>query len=165
MAFVAPRSNDDVSFVLAACTKASVPVHPMSGGANWGFGAQIPWSEQPAIVLDLRSMNKILHHDAEWGTIRVQPGVTFAAAYEHLGRRRSRFVMNPIGGSPHASVLANALERGHGVGPYGDRVGSLRRMQVATPRGMVDTDFEAAGGVGSAPMGRRPQSPGALQSK
>ncbi len=149
-------SEAEVSEVLRVCGAHHVALHPVSAGKNWGYGANVPWSERPSVLLDLSRMRRIVV-DEHWGKMRVQAGVTFAQAFEALEANKSSFVLSTIGGSPAASVLANALERGHGYGQFNDRFGSLRCLRVVLGDGtIVDTDDPIIDGAETHRWGRGP---------
>ena len=142
-AILRPGNRQDVVSVLRTATDNSVAVHPVSRGANWGMGSRAPL-EAGAVILDLSRMSRISGYDPEQGVIRVEPGVTFQALADYLTGQQSRFFVPEIGGSPEASVLANALDRGDGA--MGDRWSSLSDLEVVLPDGrIIDTGFSATG--------------------
>ena len=83
--------------------------------------------------------------------VTVEPGVTFAALHAFLRARGSRLFASTTGGSPHASVVGNALERGDGSGPYGDRLQHACALEVVLPTGeVVHTGHDRFEGARSA---------------
>jgi 4-cresol dehydrogenase (hydroxylating) flavoprotein subunit len=133
---VRPASRDEVRGCLDVANRLLVPVYPTSCGKNWGFGSRVP-TRSGSVLLDLGRMNRIVDHDETLATITVEPGVSFAQAYEFLREKKSKLFLSTTGTSPSASVLANALERGDGSGPYGDRVHHVSAMEVVLPTGEV----------------------------
>ncbi|MCP4306205.1 MAG: FAD-binding oxidoreductase, partial [bacterium] len=117
----------------------------ISTGKNWGLGSRLP-VRSPSVLVDLSGMNRILDFDETLGTITVQPGVTFAQIDGFLAQRHSNLFLAPTGGSPDASLLANALERGDGNGIYGDRANAVAGLEVVLPNGdIVHTGFRRFG--------------------
>ena len=106
----------------------------MSRGRSWGLGSRLP--ARDAVILDLSTSDRI--HDLDMrprGTVRIEPGVTFAALQARLKAQGLAFHLPSFGGPPDASVLANALERGEGAGAQGDRFGALWDLDVALATG------------------------------
>jgi 4-cresol dehydrogenase (hydroxylating) len=107
------------------------------------------------VLIDLSRMNRIVDFDETLGALTVEPGVTFADAYCFLKERGSRFFLNSIGGSPGASLVGNALERGDGAGPHGDRFAHVCALEVVLPTGEhIRTGFGRFSGSRVAPLHR-----------
>lgn len=152
-----PRTVAQLRSIVAFCQENKIPVHPISGGANWGYGARVPWSNADCVLLDLGRLNKVIALDEKWGVVRLQAGVTFQQACGYLAEHDSAFMLNPTGGPPQGSVVANALERGHGLGAFDDRFTTLRRLRVVLPTGEeVETDFRQGGAAGAHRWGAGP---------
>jgi len=143
-AVVLPGSADEVAQVLLAAGRHGVPVWPYSTGRNWGYGATLA-PEPGAIVLLLARMDRILEVNEELAYAVLEPGVTYRQLYEHLRARGSRLWIDCIDGTPHGSVIGNALDRGVGETPYGDHFGNLCGLEVALPSG----DIVRTGGSGA----------------
>ncbi|MDP9894874.1 FAD/FMN-containing dehydrogenase [Variovorax boronicumulans] len=79
LAVVAPASTQQVSEVLALCTKHGVPVVPQGGNTSL-MGGAVPDASGNAVVLNLRRMNQVLEIDAVNDTMTLQAGVTLQAA-------------------------------------------------------------------------------------
>jgi 4-cresol dehydrogenase (hydroxylating) len=135
-AVVMPGSTAEVAAVLAAAARAGVPVWPYSTGRNWGYGATLA-PDSGAIVMLLARMNRVLEVNEQLAYAVVEPGVTYAQLYEHLQRNGHRLWVDCIDGTPHGSVIGNALERGVGETPYGDHYGNLCGLEVVLPTGEV----------------------------
>lgn len=132
-AVIRPASRDEAAAVVAAAGLARCPVHPISRGRNWGLGSRLP--VQDAALIDLSRLDRILDLDETNGTARVEPGVTFEALQRALAARGLRHHVPGFGGPVDASVLANALERGEGAGPAGDRFAGLSDLEIALSTG------------------------------
>lgn len=153
-AIVRPDGREAVQQVVRVANRFGVPLHPISTGKNWGFGSAVP-TRDGALLLDLSRLNRILDFDERLGYLTVEPGVTFADAYAHLCAQRSRRFLSSIGGSPRASLIGNAMERGDGSGPYGDRFAHVAALQVVLPTGeLVHTGFARFGASPVAPLHR-----------
>ncbi len=135
-AILRPRSRREVQACLRIARKFMVAVYPTSGGKNWGFGSRVP-VEDGCALLDLGRMNRIVEYDERLAYIVVQPGVTFRQAHAFLEKRGGKLLLNTVGGSPDASLVANALERGHGATPYHDRWSSVCGLEAVLPDGSV----------------------------
>lgn len=110
-----------------------IPVHPVSRGRAWGLGSRLPVRD--AVMLDLSGLDRIHDLDPIAGTVRIEPGVTFRQLQAALDEAGADFEVPVFGGPPDASVLANALERGDGMGRFGDRFASLWDLDVALTTG------------------------------
>jgi 4-cresol dehydrogenase (hydroxylating) len=128
VAVVRPRDSAQVGACLEIGCSLGVPLHPISRGRNWGLGSAVP-PDPIAAVLDLGRLDAILSFDETQALVTVEPGVTFAQLHAFLRERESQCFMPAIGGPADASVVGNALQRGHGIGPASrrsDAIGSIR---------------------------------------
>ncbi len=73
-----PRSTDEVSQLLAACTEFSIPVVPSGGRTGLSGGAVAANGE---VVLSLEKMNRIGKFDTQAFTIEVEAGVITEAVH------------------------------------------------------------------------------------
>ncbi|MCA9639088.1 MAG: FAD-binding oxidoreductase [Myxococcales bacterium] len=135
MAALRPSSREQLPELLAIARQHQVRLHQSSAGKSWGLGTR--QAPEPAVLLDLSGLCRISDFDSQLGAIDVEPGVTFQQLYEYLKAQRSRFFLNVTGSSPHSSVLANALERGDGAGPYADRFAHICNLEVMLSSGEV----------------------------
>jgi 4-cresol dehydrogenase (hydroxylating) len=136
IAILRPASRDEVARCLRIAAEHRVPVYPVSGGKNWGYGSAVPTRDGCA-VLDLGRLNRIVHFDEELAYVTVEPGVTFRQLFEFLQARTKRLFVSVPGASPDASVIGNALERGDGTGPHGDRFAHVCGMEVVLAGGEI----------------------------
>jgi 4-cresol dehydrogenase (hydroxylating) flavoprotein subunit len=140
-AILRPGTRHEVAAIVRTATMHCLPVHPVSRGANWGMGSRAPF-ENGSVILDLSGLAKISDYDPEQGVVRVEPGVTFEMLATYLSAHESRYFVSEIGGSPEASVLANALDRGDGA--IGDRWASLGDLEVVLADGRtLETGYSA----------------------
>jgi 4-cresol dehydrogenase (hydroxylating) len=153
-AIVRPGSRDEVRACLGVANRFRVPVHPVSRGKFWGFGSRVPLRDG-SVLLDLARMNRITDFDEALGYVTVEAGVSFAELYAFLRARGSRLYASTTGSSPHASVVGNAIERGDGSGPYGDRLAHACAFEVVLPTGdVVHTGHDRFEGARAAPVFR-----------
>lgn len=159
LAIVLPANAQAVAECVRIAGRHGMSLYPVSGGKNWGLGGRVPSGGRCAL-LDLSRMNRILAYDATLGTLTIEPGVTFRQVYEFLQTQASPFWMATIGGSDRASVVGNALERGEGSGPLGERCNAVAGLQVVLANGdIVDTGFARFAGARTAALSRQGVGP------
>jgi 4-cresol dehydrogenase (hydroxylating) len=153
-AIVRPCDREEVQQVLRIANEWRIPVYPVSGGSNWGYGSRVP-STDGCVLLDLGRMNRILDFSEDLAYITVEPGVTQQQVYAFLRERRSALWMDATGASPQASLVGNAVERGFGHTPYGDHFSHVCGMEVVLPNGEVlETGFSRFEGSRTGPLHR-----------
>jgi 4-cresol dehydrogenase (hydroxylating) len=141
-AILRPSSSDEVSAVVRVAHLHCVPIYVVSGGKNFGLGGRVA-PRDGSVILDLGRMKQILEHDEDLAFVRLEPGVTFRELYDFLKSKGSRLYASTTGGSPDGSVVGNALERGDGSGPLGDRALFACALEVVLPTGeIVHTGFD-----------------------
>jgi 4-cresol dehydrogenase (hydroxylating) len=157
---VRPTTTAEVSLVVRIANQRRVAVYPVSKGCNFGFGSRVP-VQSVAILLDLSAMDKIQAYDREHGTLRVEPGVSFERAVAFLAAEGAKHYLNAIGGSPDASLIGNALERGDGAGPYCERSEHVCSFEVVLADGtIINTGFAKWPGSRLAGLSRHGVGPG-----
>jgi len=140
---ILPASRQEVQECVRIANRHKLTIYPISRGRNWGLGSRVPVHDG-CCVLDLKRMNQIIAFDEDNAVLTVEPGVTFQQAADFLAERKSQLYLTTIGGPPDASLLANALERGDGVGPLGDRAKYCTGLEVVLPNGeCIHTGLEA----------------------
>jgi 4-cresol dehydrogenase (hydroxylating) flavoprotein subunit len=133
LAVLRPGTHDELCALLRIASAHALPVYPISAGKNWGLGSRVP--PRDAALVDLSRLSRIRDFDAELGHVTLEPGVSFQQLYDFLRTERAEWFVNTTGASPLASVVGNALERGDGTGPYGDRVHHVCNLRVALASG------------------------------
>lgn len=157
---VRPVSTAEVSAVLRVASRLRLSVYPASTGRNYGFGSRVP-VRLSVIFLDLSRMTAILEFDPRHGTLRVEPGVTFAQATAFLSANGGEYFLNSIGGSPFASLIGNVLERGDGAGHLCERASHVCDFEVVLPDGeVVHTGFANRSGSRLSGLSRHAPGPG-----
>lgn len=153
-AILRPRQRADVSAVLRIASRFRIPIYPSSRGKNWGLGSRVP-AQSGCLLLDLGDLDAILDYDEEMAYVTVEPGVTFSRLQRFLEERGSSLVMDGIGGPADASIVGNAVERGHGMGPWADRFSHVCGAEVVLPDGaVIHTGFARVPGSRVARLAR-----------
>lgn len=133
-AILKPSTVEEVAAVVRVAHDNRLQLYPFSAGCNWGFGSRLPVRDN-AVLVDLSRLSRILEYDEELAYVRVEPGVTQQHLYDFLEKNGSRLCMDPTGAGPRGSIIGNALERGHGLTPYGDHVRFLSDLTVVLATG------------------------------
>jgi len=140
-AIIRPGSRQEVQECLRTANRYGVPVYPVSGGRNWGYGSRIPPSDG-CVLMDLGRMNRIVDFSESLAYVTVEPGVTQAQLFAFLEERGSKLWMDSTGASPQCSLVGNTVERGFGHTPYGDHFAHICGLEVVLPTGdVVETGF------------------------
>lgn len=123
-----------------------VPVYPISTGHNWGYGSALP-TRDGCVIVDMSRMRSIVHFDAEFGVVTVEPGVTQGMLADFLEAGGHPYLVPVTGAGPSCSLLANALERGYGVTPITDHFSAVTDIEAVLPDGsLYRTALREAGG-------------------
>jgi len=133
---VRPANRIQVQKILKIANRHRVPIYAVSKGKNWGLGSRVPVKDN-CVLMALDRLNRIVEYDEKLAYITVEPGVTFRQAAEFLQAQESSLFLSVIGGHPDSSLIGNALERGDGIGPYGDRLAHSCSMEIVLPDGEV----------------------------
>lgn len=140
-AILRPTTVEQVQECLKIASEHHVPVYPVSGGKNWGYGSRVPPADGCAL-LDLSRLNQIIDFSEDLAYVTVEPGVTQQQLYDFLQEKQSGLWMDSTGSSPYSSLIGNVLERGFGHTPYGDRFANVCGLEVVLPTGkLIHTGF------------------------
>ncbi|MDB4891450.1 MAG: FAD/FMN-dependent dehydrogenase [Gemmatimonadetes bacterium] len=151
-AVLRPANTAEVQECVRIAGRHRVPVYPVSRGRNWGLGSMVPTSPEAAVI-DLSRMNHIVDFDETLAYLTVEPGVTFQQAHDFLRENNSNLFVAVTGGPPDGSLVGNALERGEGSGPYGDRAYHICGLEVVLPSGeVIHTGFRRFANADVAPL-------------
>ncbi|MEG3969632.1 FAD-binding oxidoreductase [Microcoleus sp. T2B6] len=154
LAVLKPGDATQVQACVKVANQHKTPIYPISGGKNWGLGSRVP-VQNNCIILDLSRLNRILDFNEKLAYITVEPGVTFQQVYEFLRQQNSNLFLSVIGGSPDASLIGNLLERGDGIGPYGERATHVCGFEVILPTGeFIHTGFGRFANASATPVSR-----------
>jgi 4-cresol dehydrogenase (hydroxylating) len=137
LAILQPKNTEEVSAVVKIAAKYVISIHPISSGFNWGYGSGSP-NRDNVVLLDLQRLTTIAEVNEELAYATIGAGVTYVQLTQFLNQHFARRLLaDPTGASPNSSVLGNAIERGHGLGPYCDHFASLGGMKVVLANGEV----------------------------
>nr|WP_315227866.1 FAD-binding oxidoreductase [uncultured Albidiferax sp.] len=132
--------------VMRIAQRHLVAVYPISTGHNWGYGTALP-AQNNCVIIDLSRLQKILHFDAEFGVVTLEPGVTQGMLADYLDKGNHPYLVPVTGAGPTCSLLANALERGYGVTPYTDHFSAVTDLEAVLADGTIyQTALKESGG-------------------
>jgi len=121
---VSPGTVEEVSAVLAACSKADAAVVPWGGGVHMGLGS-LP--KKVDVVLALGRMNQVLDHEPGDMTSTVQAGMALSHFQSHLGRHGQFLSLDPPGGS---RATIGGILAANASGPRRLRYGAARDLLI-----------------------------------
>ncbi len=152
-AVIRPGSTEEVQKCMRIANRNGIAVYPVSKGKNWGLGSRVP--PESAVLMELERMNRISDFNEEMAYVTIEPGVTFQQLFDLLNERKSGLMMDGIGSTPESSIIGNTMERGHGLGPYGERFDHVCGLQVVLPTGeIMNTGMERFDGSAVAKLHR-----------
>ena len=127
-------SLDQVKQIVSQANRFSVPLYPISGGKNLGYGDKIPPADNQ-VLLDLSGMNKIREFDRVQGKVVIEPGVTQQQLYDFL--KDKEFCMDATGAGTDASIIGNTLEGGFGHTPLGNHRKEITGTEIVFGNGRL----------------------------
>lgn len=104
--------------ILAAANAHGVPLWPISGGRNFGYGTAQPVAAG-SVIVDLSPLKRI-EIDTEAAVARIEPGVTQHDLERAIRRAGARLLVPTTGVGPNGNILGNALDGGYGLTPITD---------------------------------------------
>lgn len=134
-AAVAPANVEEIQKLLQIANQYRIPMSPISGGRNQGYGGPAP-RLPGSVMLDLKRMNRILEVNEEFGYALVEPGVSYMDLYEYLQENDIKLWLD-VPAAGWGSVLGNTVDRGVGYTPYGDHFSMQCGMEVVLANGDV----------------------------
>ncbi len=137
LAVVRPRTTDQVSRVVKACTAMGAAVIPRGGGMSYTSG-YIP-VEQDSVMLDMSAMNAIVEINTEDMFVTAESGVTWKQLSEALEDTGLRTPFWGTLSGIHATVGGGASQNGAfwGSGRYGAIVDSIVGLELVLADGTV----------------------------
>jgi len=110
---VKPQSTDEISKLLRVANKYNVPVYVRGGGtSHWAGWLPV----KGGVLVDMRSMNKIIEINEKHLTATVQAGCTWYKLEKELKKRGLAYLASELGG-PSMTVGGSIVKAGGG--PYG----------------------------------------------
>ena len=131
---VYPATAEQVAEVVLRASERGWPIHPVSGGMNWGMGSYLPPIDNRLIV-DLSRLNQIGPLDAMAGTIKIEAGVSQQQLFDWLKTNAPEFAFNVTGAAKRTSIMGNAMQRG--IGYDGSRADEIFGYEVVLRDGSV----------------------------
>lgn len=125
-----------VQAIVVVANKNKIPLYPISGGHNWGYGSSLPATDD-CVVLDLSSMNKVIEFDNKLGYVVLEPGVNQGQLYEYIKENILSYIVPTTGAGPRGSIIGNALEKGYGITPHEDHFGAVLSIKAVLPSGEI----------------------------
>ena len=135
-ALLRPADTREVADAIRIAARHGVAVYPISRGRNWGYGDACP-ARDGQVAIDLGRMNRIRDYDETLGSVVLEPGVSQGQLMAFLQTQGDRHWMDCTGAGPETSLVGNALERGFGHGPYGNRVEQICALEVVLGDGEI----------------------------
>ncbi len=131
-----PRTVKEIQAILAIANKYKTPLWTVSTGKNFGYGSAAP-ATRGQIVIDLKTMDKIIHVDEELGYCLVEPGVTYYDIQKYIKKHKMNLMISVPSPSAIVGPVGNSLDRGAGYTPYGDHFLFSCGMEVVMANGDV----------------------------
>lgn len=107
-----------VPSILEAANLHHVPLWPISGGRNFGYGTAQPVLTG-SVIVDLSPLKRV-EIDTEASVARIQPGVSQHDLEQAIARAGARLLVPTTGVGPNGNILGNALDGGYGLTPIAD---------------------------------------------
>jgi FAD/FMN-containing dehydrogenase len=134
---VLPNSTAEVRQIVLLANEEKTPVVPYGGGSGLMGGAL---SIRPAIVLDLRRMNRILEVDAEARLARVQAGCVLESVDKRLNQEG--FILGHDPWTVPVATIGGAISTnsmGYRGGKYGSMGDQVLGLEAVLPNGEILT--------------------------
>ena len=113
--------------ILDAANACGVPLWPISGGRNFGYGTAQPVLAG-SVVVDLSALKRI-EIDTAAAVARIQPGVNQHDLELAIQRAGAQLLVPTTGVGPNGNILGNALDGGYGLTPITDHFEAVSELQ------------------------------------
>ena len=127
-------SVEKVQQVVHIANRFKTPLWPISTGGNCGYGSAAP-ATPGQLVLDLRSMNKILSVDPILCTALVEPGVTYHQLIDYLKEHDLDMWASFPASLKLGGPVGNTLDRGVGFNRNGEHFANFSGLEVVLANG------------------------------
>jgi len=117
------KEADAIEGILAVANTYKVPLWPISGGRNFGYGTALPVDPR-SYILDLSNLKRI-NIDVGSATALIEPGVTQADLHEAIQKSGANLLVPTTGVGPNGNILGNALDGGYGLTPITDHFNAV----------------------------------------
>ena len=105
-----PTTVKEAREIVAIANKYRTPLWTISTGKNFGYGSAAP-ATRGQIVLDMNTMNKIVHVDEELGYCVVEPGVTYYDLQQHFKKNGINLWLDVPSPSTIVGPVGNTADR------------------------------------------------------
>jgi glycolate oxidase FAD binding subunit len=143
-----PASLDEAAAVMRAAAGHGLAVIPRGAGTRLGMGTRLGWGTPPrwaggtaAVVIDTRSMDKVIEHTAGDLVARVQAGARMGAIAETLAAAGQEIALDVPADSTAGGIVASGL-----AGPRRLRYGSPRDLLIGITIVRADGTVAHSGG-------------------
>ena len=121
------KEVDAIAEVLALANEFKVPLWPISGGRNFGYGTALPVDTRSFIV-DLSQLRRV-YIDIQSSTALIEPGVTQADLHAAIKKSGADLLVPTTGVGPNGNILGNALDGGYGLTPITDHFNAISELE------------------------------------
>lgn len=121
------KEVDAIQDVLALANEFKVPLWPISGGRNFGYGTSLPVDSRSFIV-DLSQLRRV-YIDVNSSTALIEPGVTQADLHAAIKKSGADLLVPTTGVGPNGNILGNALDGGYGLTPIADHFNAISELE------------------------------------
>ena len=121
------KEADAIESILALANTYKVPLWPISGGRNFGYGTALPVDAR-SYILDLSKLKRI-NIDVGSSTALIEPGVTQADLHEAIKKSGANLLVPTTGVGPNGNILGNALDGGYGLTPITDHFNAVCELR------------------------------------
>ena len=132
---IRPQSTEEVAAVMKIAADERIPVTPRAGGSTAFFNCVCM---NKGILLDLNSLNRIIHIDAAKNAVRVQAGISWWTLEQELNRHDLAIRSYPS--SARSATVGGWLAMlGYGIGSlkYGPLIDQVLSAKTVMPDGQV----------------------------
>lgn len=121
------KEVDAIPEILALANEFKVPLWPISGGRNFGYGTSLPVDTRSFIV-DLSQLRRV-YIDVHSSTALIEPGVTQADLHAAIKKSGADLLVPTTGVGPNGNILGNALDGGYGLTPITDHFDAISELE------------------------------------
>lgn len=121
------KEVDAIETVLALANEFKVPLWPISGGRNFGYGTSLPVDTR-SFILDLSHLRRV-HIDVHSSTALIEPGVTQSDLHAAIKKSGANLLVPTTGVGPNGNILGNALDGGYGLTPIADHFNAICELE------------------------------------
>lgn len=121
------KEVDAVEAVLALANEFKIPLWPISGGRNFGYGTSLPVDAR-SFILDLSQLRRV-YIDVHSSTALIEPGVTQSDLHAAIKKSGANLLVPTTGVGPNGNILGNALDGGYGLTPIADHFNAICELE------------------------------------